>query len=266
MVYEHIILEKKGRVAIITLNRPEKLNSFDPQMYAELSAAATEVSNDDEVRVGILTGTGRAFSAGADFKRRFQLEIDKKQIGQSNITHKLPRYPVGLTDLTSVRQPMIAAINGFAIGVGFNYTLQCDIRIASEDARIRLPFTALGQTPEAFSTYYLPRLIGLGKAFELWYTSRWVDAQEALEIGLVNRVVPADQLIDSACELAEQIAKNAPTALMLTKRLGYMGSASDIDAARHLENFAQDYAYGRKDFREAVAAFSEKREPEFTGE
>ena len=266
MTYEHIILEKKNRVAIITLNRLEKLNSFNPRMYAELSDAATEVSNDDEIRVGILTGTGRAFSAGADFKQRFQAEIDQKQVGQSNITHKLPRHPTGLTDLTYVRQPLIAAINGFAIGVGFNYALQCDIRIASEKARIRLPFTSLGQTPEAFSTYYLPRLIGLGKAFELWYTSRWIEAQEAFEIGLVNHVVPADKLLGSALEMAEDIAKNAPTALMLTKRLGYMGIASNLDTARHLENFAQDYAYGRKDFREAVAAFSEKRDPVFTGE
>jgi len=266
MDYEHVILEKKDHVAVITLNRPEKLNAFNPKMYAELSAAATEVSNDDDIRVGVLTGTGRAFSAGADFKQRFQAEIDQKQAGQSNITHKLPRYPTGLTDLTSVRQPLIAAINGFAIGVGFNYALQCDIRIASDEARIRLPFTSLGQTPEAFSTYYLPRLIGLGKTFELWFTSRWIEAEEALAIGLVNRVVPADDLMDNALAMAAEIAKNAPAALMLTKRLGYLGVNADIAMARHLENFAQDYAYGREDFREAVKAFSERRDPSFTGD
>ncbi|HJN53070.1 MAG: enoyl-CoA hydratase/isomerase family protein [Pseudomonadales bacterium] len=266
MDYEYILLEKKDGIATITLNRPEKLNSFDPQMYEELRLAATEVSNDDDIRVAILTGNGRAFSAGADFKRRFQAEIDQKQAGRSNITHKLPNYPMGLTDLTAVRQPLIAAINGFAIGVGFNYTLQCDIRIASEKARIRLPFTQLGQTPEAFSTYYLPRLIGLGKAFELWFTSRWIEAEEALSIGLVNKVVPADQLMDSAYEMAAAIAQNAPTALKLTKRLGYLGLGTDINAARHFENFAQDYAYGRDDFKEAVAAFAEKRDPVFTGQ
>jgi len=265
MAYEHIILERKDHTAIITLNRPEKLNAFNPKMYAELGAAAAAVSNDDGIRVGILTGTGRAFSAGADFKQRFQAEIDQKQAGRSNITHKLPRYPAGLTDLTSVRQPLIAAINGFAIGVGFNYALQCDIRIASEGARIRLPFTSLGQTPEAFSTYYLPRLIGLGKTFELWFTSRWIEADEALAIGLVNRVVPADELMDNALEMASEIAKNAPTALMLAKRLGYLGMNTDIATSRHLENFAQDYAYGREDFREAVKAFNEKRDPTFTG-
>lgn len=266
MDYEHIILEKRDRIATITLNRPEKLNAFNPRMYAELSAAAADVSNDDAIRVAILTGTGRAFSAGADFKKRFQAEIDQKQAGQSSITHKLPRYPTGITDLTSVRQPLIAAINGFAIGVGFNYALQCDIRIASEQARIRLPFTQLGQTPEAFSTYYLPRLIGLGKTFELWFTSRWIEAKEALEIGLVNKVMPAEELMDSAYEMAAAIAKNAPTALMLTKRLGYLGMSTDINSARHLENFAQDYAYGREDFKEAVKAFSEKRDPVFTGD
>lgn len=266
MAYETILLEKKDRIATITLNRPEKLNSFDPQMYEEFSKVATEVSRDDDIRVIILTGSGRAFSAGADFKRRFQAEIDQKQAGQSNITHKLPSYPNGMTDLTFVRQPIIAAINGFAIGVGFNYALQCDIRIASDKARIRLPFTQLGQTPEAFSTYYLPRLIGLGKAFELWFTSRWVEADEALSIGLVNKVVPADQLMDSAVEMATAIAKNAPTALKLTKRLGYLGLGSDLNAARHFENFAQDYAYGRDDFKEAVAAFNDKRDPIFTGD
>ena len=266
MDYATILLEKKDHIATITLNRPERLNAFNPQMYQELSAAATAVSNDDDIRVAILTGTGRAFSAGADMKQRFQAEIDQKQAGQSNITHKLPGYPMGLTDLTSVRQPMIAAINGLAIGVGFNYTLQCDIRIASAEARIRLPFTQLGQTPEAFSTYYLPRLIGLGKAFELWYTSRWVEAEEALQLGLVNKVVPAASLMDRAYDMARQIAKNAPTALMLTKRLGYQGLASDISGARHMEKFAQDYTYGRKDFREAIAAFKEKRDPVFTGD
>jgi enoyl-CoA hydratase/carnithine racemase len=261
-----IILEKKKAIALITLNRPEKLNAFNPRMYEELHNAAAEVSSDDNIRVVILTGQGRAFSAGADFKERFQFEIDQKAKQQSNITRKLPNYPMGMTDLTYVRQPIIAAINGFAVGVGFNYTLQCDIRIASETARIRLPFTQLGQTPEAFSTYYLPRLIGLGKAFELWFTSRWIEAKEALEIGLVNKVVPADKLMESAFEMAEKIAGNAPVALMLTKRLGYLGISSDLNNARHFENFAQDYAYGRKDFSEAVKAFSEKRPPHFTGE
>jgi 2-(1,2-epoxy-1,2-dihydrophenyl)acetyl-CoA isomerase len=124
----------------------------------------------------------------------------------------------------------------------------------------------LGQTPEAFSTYYLPRLIGLGKTFELWFTSRWVDAEEALEIGLVNKVVPSDILMESAYDMAEAIAKNAPMALMLTKRLGYLGVSANINTARHFENLMQDYAYGRKDFQEAVKAFSEKRDPTFTGE
>ncbi|HJP53068.1 MAG TPA: enoyl-CoA hydratase/isomerase family protein [Pseudomonadales bacterium] len=266
MSYEFIQLEKKEQIATITLDRPEKLNSFNPQMYQELAEAAADVSNDDEIRVGILTGNGRAFSAGADFKQRFQAEVDSHASGQSNITHKLPRYPAGNTDLTSVRQPLIAAINGFAIGVGFNYTLQCDIRIMADTARIRLPFTSLGQTPEAFSTYYLPRLIGLGKAFELWFTSRFIESDEALEIGLVNKVVPAAELMEAANDLAAEIAKNAPTALMLTKRLGYLGVGSDIYAARHFENFAQDYVYGREDFKEAVSAFNEKREPKFSGE
>ncbi len=266
MAYEFIQLDKDDHIATITLNRPEKLNSFNPQMYQELSDAAGEISNDDDIRVGILTGSGRAFSAGADFKQRFQAEIDSHEAGKSNITHKLPRYPTGNTDLTNVRQPLIAAINGYAIGVGFNYTLQCDIRIMAESARIRLPFTSLGQTPEAFSTYYLPRLIGLGKAFELWFSSRFVEADEALAIGLVNQVVPDAELMDATIELARQIASNAPTALMLTKRLGYLGIGSDIYAARHFENFAQDYAYGREDFKEAVAARNEKRDPKFTGE
>ena len=161
---------------------------------------------------------------------------------------------------------MIAAINGVAVGVGYNLALQCDIRIMADSARIRLPFTSLSQVPEAHSSYYLPRLIGLGKAFELWFTSRFVEAEEALEIGLVNQVVPAAELHDCAQEMAKQIARNAPTALMLTKRIGYLGVNADMNSARNFENFAMDYARSQKDFKEAISAFGEKREPKFTGE
>lgn len=266
MSYETVLLERKDHIATITLNRPDRLNAFNPIMYGELSQAAAEVSNDDDTWVAILTGSGRAFSAGADFQQRFEAEIDQHEQGESNITHKLPRYPTGMTDLTAIRQPLIAAINGYAIGVGFNYTLQCDIRLMAESARIRLPFTSLGMTPEAYSTYYLPRLIGLGKALEIWFTSRWVESEEALAIGLVNEVVADDQLMSRATELATQIAGNAPTALMLTKRLAYLGASTDLNTARHFENFSQDYVYGRKDFKEAVTARGEKRAPKFTGE
>jgi enoyl-CoA hydratase/carnithine racemase len=266
MSYETILLEKADHIATITLNRPDRLNAFNPQMYEELARACKAVSDDDDVRVVILTGAGRAFSAGADFQQRFEAEIDEHEAGESNITHKLPRYPNGMTDLTSIRQPVIAAINGYAIGVGFNYTLQCDIRLAAQSARIRLPFTSLGMTPEAYSTYYLPRLIGLGKAFEIWFTSRWVESDEALAIGLVNDVVADDDLMPRARSLAAEIAGNAPTALMLTKRLGYLGMSGDLNAARHFETFSQDYVYGKKDFKEAVTARSEKRSPDFTGE
>ncbi len=235
-------------------------------MYEELASAAKAVSDDDDVRVVILTGAGRAFSAGADFQQRFEAEVDAHEAGTSNITRKLPRYPNGATDLTSIRQPLIAAINGYAIGVGFNYTLQCDIRLAAQSARIRLPFTSLGMTPEAYSTYYLPRLIGTGKAFEIWYTSHWVESDEAQAIGMVNEVVPDEELLPRAKALAAEIAQNAPTALMLTKRLGYLSSSGDLGTARHFESFSQDYVYGRKDFKEAVTARAEKRQPIFTGD
>lgn len=266
MSYETVTLDIQDHIALLTLNRPERLNAFNPKMYEELAAASSAVSHDDDVRVMILTGAGRAFSAGADFQARFEAEIDQHEAGESNITHKLPQYPNGFTDLTAIRQPVIAAINGYAIGVGFNFTLQCDIRLMAESARVRLPFTSLGMTPEAYSTYYLPRLIGLGKAFEIWYTSRWVEAEEAGAIGLVNEVVPDDELLPRAHALAEMIAGNAPTAVMMTKRLGYLGASSDLSAAKHFETFSQDYAYSRKDFKEAVTARAEKRSPKFTGE
>lgn len=266
MELETIELDKRDHIATITLNRPEKLNAFNPRMYGDLARAAKAVSDDDDIRVGVLTGAGRAFSAGADISQRFEAEISDRKEGRSNITHQLPRYPNGNTDLTEVRQPLIAAINGVAVGVGFNLALQCDIRIMADTARLRLPFTALNQVPEANSTYYLSRLIGLGKALELWYTSRFVSATEALEIGLVNKVVSEEELMDRTLDMARDIAKNAPTALMLTKRIAYLGVNSDMNTARQFENFAQHYVRGQNDFKEAIAAFKERRQPDFKGE
>ena len=263
MEFKESLYSQEDGVATITLNRPEKLNSFDPQMYEEFSKVATEVSRDDDIRVIILTGSGRAFSAGADFKRRFQAEIDQKQAGQSNITHKLPSYPNGMTDLTFVRQPIIAAINGFAIGVGFNYALQCDIRIASDKARIRLPFTQLGQTPEAFPTYYLPRLIGLGKAFELWFTSRWVEADEALSIGLVNKVVPPGELEAATLEWCRKILSKSPTALRFMKA-ALNADTDHVYGLQAIAHGATHLFYGTEESKEGREAWKAKREPDFS--
>ena len=264
MTYETITLEKKGNIATITLNRPEKLNALNLKMGEELLDVFNVVAQDNDARVVIITGAGRAFCAGADIQERFlpKIEQGKKGIIDDMTADFNELFPL---TLAKVRKPVIAAINGPAVGFGCTITLLCDIRIASENARFSLAFCRMGLSPEMGSTYFLPRLVGMGKACELVFTAKMIDAKEAKEIGLVNQVVPANELMKASYEMANSIAKLAPLALRVSKRALYEGMNNDLVTQLQYETFAINYLRGTKDHEEGARAFLEKREPVFKG-
>lgn len=263
--YETIILEKKENIATITLNRPEKLNAETPKLAEELVDVFGVVDQDNEVKVVIVTGAGRAFCAGADLKERFLKRVEDKKKGiVEDVTREFSE--VGCLALSRVRRPVIASINGPAIGVGCTLALACDIRIASEKATFGLPFARVGLMPEFGSTYLLPRLIGMGKACELVFTARTIDAKEAKEIGLVDQVVPHDELSQKTYEMAKGITRLAPLSVQLSKRALYQGmSAADLASHLQSEALAVNYLYSTEDLEEGARAFLEKREPVFRG-
>jgi len=225
MKYKDIELIREESIALIILNRPEVLNALSETMKVELIHALQETEKDDDIRVIILTGRGRAFCAGADLNRfvEFQ-ERDKDHKKKSRFgSLDLPRAFI------QNPKPIIAAINGPSYGFGFTVTLTCDIRLASERAKFSCAFVRIGVTPEFCSTYFLPRLIGYGKAAELIFTARPFDAHEALEIGAVNHVFPHHRLIPEAKKMAKQIASLPPTAVQKSKEILRHGMQSTLE-------------------------------------
>ena len=225
MEYRDIELIREEGVALIYLNRPNVLNALNETMKQELIRALKETEEDDDIRVLILTGRGRGFCAGADLSKFIEAQESGKDHQKKSIfdSTDLPRafvqYP----------KPIIAAINGPSYGFGLTVTLTCDIRLASERATFSFAFVRIGVTPELGSTYFLPRLIGYGKAAELIFTARPFDAHEALEIGAVNQVFPHHRLIPEAKKIAKQIASRPPTAVQKSKELLRHGMQSTLD-------------------------------------
>ncbi len=251
----HATLERRGRVGVITLNRPERLNAWSPDMARLVSEHIEECNNDDGIGAIVITGAGRGFCSGADLRR------ERPADGEA------PRRVVEHEPLTMFMQrskPLIAAINGAAIGVGFTLTLCCDIRIASENARVSMRFVRIGLTPELGSTYLLPQIAGLGNAAEMALTGRIFDAQEALRMGVVNRVVPQEQLLDTAVALADEIAFNPTSHVRWAKRLIQANAANDnLRAVLQAEDEIFGQAARSGAFAEAGRAFVEKRDPQF---
>jgi enoyl-CoA hydratase/carnithine racemase len=225
MEYDTIELIREERIAILYLNRPEVLNALNETMKNELIYALKETEEDDEIRVIILTGRGRAFCAGADLNRFIEIQKSdkghrkKSRFGSVDFPRAFTQYP----------KPIIAAINGPAYGFGFTVTLTCDIRLASERAKFSCAFVRIGVTPEFCSTFFLPRLIGYGKAAELIFTARPFDAHEALEIGALNQVFPHQNLMSEAKKMAKQIASMPPPAVQKSKEILRHGMQSTLD-------------------------------------
>lgn len=260
MDYQTILLEKKDSIATITLNRPEKLNALNPQMMIELVDAFRKVSQDDETKVLVITGAGRGFCSGVDLTpQTAEGKTEIEGISPSDFPREAPLA------LSGMKKPVIAAINGVAVGGGLTLTLSCDIRIASETARFSIPLTRLGFTFELGSSYFLSRVIGIGKACELIFTGRMIDANEAKEIGLVNQVVPADKLTEITYEMASNIAKAVPLAQEISKMGLYQGLNADLPTQLRWEVLANGRLGETEDRKEAIKAFMEKREPIFKG-
>ncbi len=252
---KYIILEKSEGIATITLNRPEKLNAFDWEMEAEFFKALGEVGQDKDVRVLVITGVAPAFSTGADVEEMLQ-----RTAAKGGLTGE-ERYDLPFRDMV----PVIASINGLAIGAGLTITLQCDIRIAAEEARFSLPFVTFGIVPEAGSTYFLSRLVGIAKACELVFTGKTITAKEAKEIGLVNEVVPGAELKEATYKLAKRIAQAPPLAIRMAKKGLYQGLEASIKDQIEFEKSTLMTLMRTEDFQEAIRAFQEKRRPVFKG-
>ena len=264
MQYKDIILEKKDHIATLTLNRPDKMNSMTLETREEVVAALTEVGEDDDMRVVIITGAGdRAFCAGVDVSvMSSRIAGEAEEVNRHKITQRMGfQVPI----FRKIRVPTIAAVNGVTAGMGMSFIAACDIRIASENARFTCAWVKRGLVPDGASTFLLPQILGIEKALELFYTGDVIDAQEALRIRLVGRVVPAADLMKTARELAEKIAANPPIPVELAKYGVYKGLESDIEGALDYENYAVKVCTGTEDYKEGVTAFMEKRKAEFKG-
>ena len=248
-------------VLTITLNRPERLNAFNGQMMAEMMDAFDRADADDNVRAIVVTGEGRGFCAGAD------LSSGGDTFARSNADLDDYRDGGGVLSLRiyDLRKPIIAAINGPAVGVGITMTLPMDVRLASTEARMGFVFVRRGMVPEACSSYFLPRLVGMGRASEWTLTGRVFPASEAFEAGLVNRILPPDELLPAARELAREIAANtSPVSVTLTRHMLWKALDAESPMAAHRVESKGIYTRGRSaDAREGVTSFLEKRPAEF---
>lgn len=250
-----VLAERRGRVLLLTLNRPEKLNAWSAEMSHQLMEHIADANDDDGIGCIIITGAGRGFSAGADLKR--DRSINDVPTGRHREVESLPSF-------LQRSKPIIAAINGPAIGIGLTLSLCCDIRIASDQARLSARFVRIGATPELASTFFLPQIAGLGNAAELMLTGRIIDAQDSLKFGLVQRVVPADELLPAAFALAEEIAFNPNQQVAWTKRLLYANATNDnLRSVVQAEDEIFDKAIKTPEFAEAGRAFAERRDPRF---
>ena len=260
MAWEQIITETRGRVGVIRLNRPERLNAWTDTMSGEIHDQIAAWNDDDGIGAILVTGEGRAFCAGADigvFAQR--AETNRQGSGEP-----LRRGGASFTHFIRESKPTVAAVNGYSVGVGLTMILPFDVRIASTEARLSIRFIKMGLMPELGSTRLLAQLVGLGPATEMCLTGRMVPAEEALRMGLVTDVTEPDALFDTALAKAEEIANNSTPAVMMIKELLRQNPLDpSLEAVMEREGIRDQIARRLPDHSEAVAAFMEKREPRF---
>jgi 2-(1,2-epoxy-1,2-dihydrophenyl)acetyl-CoA isomerase len=263
MPEQTIQIGNDGGVRTITLNRPDVLNAFNTVMLEELNKAMRDAERDKAVRCVVITGAGRGFSAGqdlADVADRYK-SAQPLELG----AHIRKHYNPLIAKIRAMEKPVIAAVNGVAAGAGCSLALACDLRIAGQSASFIEAFVNVGLVPDSGSTFFLPRLIGVARAMEMAMTGRRVKAEEALQIGLVNRVVADAELAGEAAQFGQQLAGLPPRAIGLTKRAINAAWSADLEQQLDYEAMLQTTAGQTQDHREGVAAFLEKRPPNFTG-
>lgn len=260
MPYENLLLDRDGAIVVLTVNRPKALNAMDQATLAELRQAAAELDADPGVGVVIVTGSGeKAFVAGADIS-------EMASFGPQQAEEHARRGQATVSAFERMRKPVIAAINGYALGGGLELALACDIRLASENAQMGLPEVSLATIPGFGGTQRLSRIVGTGLAKELVFTGRRVKADDALRIGLVNAVVPQSELLERAKQMARDILANGPYAVRLAKEVIDRGAQVDLDHGLDIEQKAFGLTFATHDQKEGMRAFMEKRKPAWKNE
>ena len=254
-------VEQRGAVALLSLNRPEALNSFDSALRLQLAAALQRAAGDAAVRAVVLTGAGRAFSAGADLKAMNAGKADGAEVRRQ----LEDEYGAGIRAITDMPKPVIAAVEGLVAGIGCAFVLASDLVVMAEDAYFTLPFHNIALVPDGGINWLLERQIGARRAFEFSVDCTRVPAARCHELGMANRVVPKGTAVEAALQWAQRLAQRAPLALMHSKRLLREAGAVDFAHSLKSEVAAQSLCIDSQDFREGVAAFLEKREPHFSG-
>ncbi len=261
MKLDDIIFEKNDGIANITMNRPDRRNALGANTTFEILNAVQDAVNDPLVKVIVITGAGDSFCAGGDHRDIFKAGFERSTLEWRQ------RIRTGVNKLVMLlsqsEKPAIAAINGIAVGGGCTIAMACDIRIASDKAKLGVLFSRIGATPEFGCTYFLPRLVGLGKALELLFAADIIDAKEAERIGLVNKVVPHENLKDATKAFVDKLLEKPQSALGMTKSLIYRSLSTDLPAQLELEAFAISTAFKTEEHKEAVKAFLDKRAPHF---
>ncbi len=272
--YEAITLEKleSEHIAKLTLNRPDRLNAINPKMQDELAQAIEEVDADDEVRVMILTGAGRGFCAGADTTGMGQqpqagTEVSRHAGADAEQLRRNFKYVQRfILGLQRMEKPVIAMVNGAAVGAGFDLACSCDIRIGSPNARFMVAYVRIGLFPGYGGTWLYQRVIGnVGKTAELLFTGDFLEAEDALKYGVLNHLVPAEQLESFTMEMARKIAAGPPIAIRLAKLMLYKGLELDLETAMQMAAAAETITLTSKDHSEGLAAFRERRTAHFEG-
>lgn len=249
--------ERDGAVAVITLNRPDSMNAFDAALRRRLLEALIRAGTDDDVRVIVLTGAGRSFSAGADLN---------EGMGDVPVGSVLQQeYRPVFETIAGIRQPVLAAIGGSAAGIGLSVALSCDLVLMADDAFLLSPFTTISLVPDGGLNWLLVRQLGYRQAFELCVEAERIPATRCVELGLVNRLVPAGELYSAALSWAQSLASRAPLAVAATKKALRFAADHDWSASFDLEAELQGDLLGTEDNREGIRAFFEKRKPDFRG-